>query len=163
MIPMQKFTLLRQAYVKSFLVSLVALFLFSCSNKEPDSPEAMVRKTIQNLEEAAEARSLKDFMQHVSPDYRDHRGETWKDVQRLIQLQYIRNQSIHIFSDITAITVEGNTATAEINVAMAARASDLESETLRLRADTHRFSVLFTRSEPSDQWLVSSVAWQRGW
>jgi hypothetical protein len=157
-------TMLLSGKTGRVLISLAAvLWLSACSSPPPESPEALVKKTLQELEEAAEARSLQAFMKHISPDYQDHRGDSWEDIQRLVQFQYIRNQNIHIYSNVTSLTIEGDMATAEVNVAMAARAADLQSQTSRLRADTHRFSVLLTPSESGDQWLVSSVSWQRGW
>jgi hypothetical protein len=122
-----------------------------------------VRNTLEALETAAQERSLSAFMEHISKDYSDHRGNTWKDIQRLVQFQYIRHTSIFIFSDITSLVVEADAAAVEINVTMAARASDLESSAARLRADNHQFSVLLKKSDDLERWLVSSVSWQQGW
>lgn len=146
----------------SLLLITLTLWSAGCGTPQADSPESAVRRTLENLEAAAERRSLTDFMQHISRDYQDHRGDQWADIQRLVQFQYIRHQSIHIYSDISELTIDGDIATAEVKVAMAARAQELDSAPARLRADTHQFSVLL-RDAGDNNWLVESVAWQRGW
>ena len=139
-----------------------ALVIGGCSSPDPLSPEQAVRTTLEQLEVAAESRSLSAFMEHVSEDYQDHKGYTWEDIQRLVQFEYIRNQSIHIFTDIKELQVNGDIATVELNAAMASRASDLEDVAGRLKADTHSLSLVLKQTEPQT-WKVESVSWQRGW
>ena len=139
-----------------------ACLLAACSGDPEKTPEQAVKDTLRALEVAAEGRTLSGFMEHISEEYEDHQGYTWDDIQRLVQFEYIRNQNIHIFTDIQQLEVDGDIATVELNAAMASRASDLENKAGRLRADTHRFSIILRRDAP-EVWKVESVSWQLGW
>lgn len=143
-----------------------AMFLTGCSAPAELSPEEQVRATITALEEAAEERSSSAFMQHISPEYADLDGRSWDDIQRIVQVQYIRNQNIHLFVDIAQLEVSGDTASVELSVFMAARAADLApnklANTLKsLRANSHHFSVVFAANASDGDWQVVSVAWRR--
>ncbi len=145
------------------LVLLLSLLLTACANESELTPEAAVKATLKAIEEAAEARTLSGFMSHVSEEYQDHEGNSWEDIQRLVQFEYIRNQNIHIFTNITRLDITENVATVELNVAMASTAAALENQSARLRADTHHFSLVLRGSNDQQTWMVESVAWRRGW
>ncbi|MEM8501431.1 MAG: hypothetical protein AAF542_25705 [Pseudomonadota bacterium] len=149
--------------MKNYLLPILfCIVLSACSESTVTTPEEQVKQTLEAIELAAEARSLKDFMQHISDDYADHQGNDKQAIRRLVQLQYIRNQKIHIFSTIRSLEVQDQIATVELSTAMAAREADLLDESTRLRADTHRFSIVL-REDDEASWLVESVSWQRGW
>lgn len=144
----------------TFFWVMLMLTLTAC-DKDNLSPQAQIKETIEKMELAAEARSLSSFMENVSKQYSDHEGNDYKAIARYVQLNYLRNQSINIFSHIQSIEVNGNTATAEVSVAMGGRGQDLSDEQGRLKADTMHFSILFTKQ--GQEWHVKSVSWRRGW
>ena len=150
-----------QTFLRSALFVLAALLLAACSSEPDVSPEQQVRDTLEAIEIAVEARSLSGIMEHVSDDYQDHRGQTKKDVARLMQLQIIRNQNITIFTRIKSIDIHDGIAGVELSSAMASRAIDLSIESNRLKADTAKFSLVLTKE--GNQWQVQSGSWQRGW
>lgn len=150
-----------QTFLRSALFVLAALLLAACSSEPDVSPEQQVRDTLEAIEIAVEARSLSGIMEHVSDDYQDHRGQTKKDVARLMQLQIIRNQNITIFTRIKSIDINDGIAGVELSSAMASRAIDLSIESNRLKADTAKFSLVLTKE--GNQWQVQSGSWQRGW
>lgn len=145
------------------ILILLSTWLTACSGDPENSPEKAVLDTLNAIEVAAEARSLSNFMQHISDDYRDHHGNLKQDIQRIVQFQYIRNQQIHILSDVKSLVIDGTQATAQVNVAMAARAVDLENPVRGLRARTYHFSVLLTSDDEQQEWHIASVAWKQGW
>ena len=145
------------------IYTLALLLIAACSSADPQSPEQRVRHTLELMEQAAEARSVSDFMQHVSDAYTDHQGLAKGDIERIIQLQYLRNQRIHILSQVTDLSVTGDLATVEIATAMASKASDLEGDFNLIKANTHRFSAVFRSPDQQQSWLLESVSWQRGW
>lgn len=161
--------LFRSARIRHWLACMVlvgAIVLKGCSAPAELSPEEQVRATISALEEAAEKRSLSAFMQHISPDYTDIEGRSWDDIQRMVQIQYIRNQNIHLFVDISQLEISGNTASVELSALMAARAADLATNKLantlkNLRANSHHFSVVLARQATGADWQVISVVWRR--
>jgi len=144
-----------------YYLAAALLCLTACSSEPRVSPEQQVRKTIASIESGIEARSLSAIMAHVCDDYQDHLGQTKKDVARIMQLQIIRNQNIHIFSRIKSIEIDQGTASVELSSAMASRAIDLSLESNRLKADTVKFSLLMEHT--GDDWQVCSGSWQQGW
>lgn len=152
---------------KTFLIfaAFCALLLNACSSSELESPEKQVRAVLVAIEEASEQRSLSGMMQHVSDGYIDHRGNTNKDIKRLLQIHLLRNQNISVFTRISSLEINSDvlpqTASVELSAAMAARGVDLSLESNRLKANTHRFSLVFTLED--DTWRISSASWQRGW
>lgn len=147
--------------MKRILFGFLLCFLQACSNQDPQSPEAQVRDTLTAIEVAAEERSLSDIMQHVSKNYRDHEGRALDDLKRTAQLYLLSNQKIHIFTRITSIEINDGLASVEVSAAMASTEAALADENSRLRADTHRFSLVLALE--GDDWLLTSASWQRGW
>jgi hypothetical protein len=151
--------ILRTFAIYGFAIALLS----ACGDSTPESPEARVKHTLELMEQAAEKRSLSDFMQHVSDSYKDHQGNTKADIRRLIQLQYLQHQNIYIFTSVQSLDVSENLATVEVSAAMAANEPQVESQQARLRADTHRFSIVLRSPDEQQTWLVDSVSWERGW
>lgn len=144
-----------------FLLAVIALLISACGSSDSRSPEQQIRNTIEAVELGAEARSMDAMTAHISEDYSDHQGQTISDIKRLIQLQFIRNQSINIFTLIRSIEIIDGVAAVELSAAMSSQAVDLSQEHNRQRADTYHFSILL--SQDDDQWVVDSVSWERGW
>ena len=140
---------------------LATIQLSACGSADPRSPEQQVRATLEAIELGVEARSMDAVTEHINKDYSDHQGHTIRDIKRLIQLQFIRNQSINIFTSIRSLELTDGVAAVELSAAMSSMAIDLSQESNRLRADTHHFSILL--SQQDDKWLVDSVSWARGW
>ncbi|MBL4671157.1 MAG: hypothetical protein JKX81_02765 [Arenicella sp.] len=145
----------------SCIVFATALTVVACSEQPSLSDEDKVRATLNAIEVAAEQRSLSSMLEHISSSYRDYEGNDYKKIQSIMQFQLIKNQSINIFSKIRELQIVGDAATVEMSVAMASRNVDLSSQSNRLRADTHRFSILLVREKQN--WKIQSVSWQRGW
>jgi len=143
--------------LKLLLCLFIALTFSACSSDEPLSDEAQVRAVLL----AAQERSLSNVMQHVSTKYSDSQANDFKAVQRLIQLQFLRNQNINIFSKVSELEVIDDAATVEMSLAMTSGKLDLSNESNRLRADTFRFSLLFMKE--NGEWRLKSASWQRGW
>jgi preprotein translocase subunit SecA len=151
-----------KAPVRMIIVILIGCFLLTACDRGPAlTEEDKVRATLDAFEVAAQERSLSAMVKHISPEYRDFEGNDFAKVKRLLQFQLIKNQSINIFSKVRELEVIGNAATVELSVAMASRGVDLSLEEGRLRADTHRFSILLKSN--NQEWKIRSVSWQRGW
>lgn len=151
-----------QKYSRFSSIVLLISLLVACSGSDPTSPEQRVKAVLEEIEVAAEQRSLSGFMRHISDSYTDHLGQSKDDIRRLIQLHYIKNQNIHIFSTVQSLSIDEDTASVEINAAMAATEAEIKSEQGRLRANTHRFSIVL-KTVDQQNWQVQSVSWERGW
>jgi len=147
--------------MKKLICIITWTLLSACSSQSPHSPEEQVRHTLAAIEAAAEERSLSDIMQYVSRNYRDHEGRSIDEIKRTAQIYLLSRQNIHIFTRISSIEIDDKLATVELSAAMAGTAAALASEELRLRADTHRFSLVLALEE--DNWRLTSASWQRGW
>ena len=147
--------------MKKIICIVAWILLAACSSQSPQSPEQRVKDTLASIELAVEERSLSDIMQHVSSNYRDHEGRSIQDIKRTAQVYLIGNQKIHIFTRINSIEIIDKLASVELSAAMAGTEAALASEEERLRADTHRFSLVFALED--DDWRLTSASWQRGW
>jgi hypothetical protein len=138
---------------------ILLLFLASCRS-EPDDPEAQIRALIAKAEKAAEekdARTLKDL---VSEKYSGANREKKRELVALVSYHLIRQQSIHLLTQVREITFpEPSVAEATVFVAMAGRMIKAFDDLARLRADIYR--VDFTAAEESKRdWKVTRVEWR---
>ncbi|MFT5574146.1 MAG: hypothetical protein ACI9FR_003083 [Cryomorphaceae bacterium] len=143
------------------LCAALLLVLYGCSGGQELSPEDQVKQVLSQIEQGVEARSMSAVMDHISADYRDHQGMTKEDLTRMVQMYFVRNQQINLFTRIRSIDISDGLASIELSAAMAAHGVNLSQDANRIRADTHKFSVLL--SDQNGTWVVSSVSWQRGW
>ena len=90
--------------IRAFLAGLFILSLNACSGP-PDSPEARVEAFVSAAVEAAEMRSLDFFKEHVAESYTDDHGLSKKELLRMLAGYYFRNQSIHVVSKITDLSI----------------------------------------------------------
>lgn len=144
------------------IIILSCLILVACAS-DPTSPEQQVRKSLLAMEAAAQERSMSGFMPYISDDYSDHQGNNKDALKRLLQLLFLRNQKINIFTFIKSIDINNGLAKVEISAAMTSRDVDLSQETNRLKADTQRFSITLSPNKNNEIWLVQSASWQQGW
>ncbi|HKE96264.1 MAG TPA: hypothetical protein VKB34_18285 [Povalibacter sp.] len=86
---------------KSILSLCCLVLLSACS--EPDSPEAQVRKAIDAMETAAEARDTSDVMEFVATDFRDAYGQGAAELETYLRGYFIANQSLHLLTRINRI------------------------------------------------------------
>jgi len=139
---------------------IVMSALVACAGNA-DSPEDQVRAAIKTMELAAEERSNSGVLDWVSENYNDHYGNDRQQLRKYIALQLLRNQNISIFTLIRSIEIVDGNAQVELSLATSGRELDLSNEANRLKADVYRISLIM--KQESDDWLVQSASWQRGW
>ena len=138
------------------------LVLVSCSS-DPTSPEQQVRNSLLAMETAAQERSMSDFMSYISDDYYDQQGNNKDSLKRLLRVLFLRNQKINIFYVVRSLEIKNGKAKADISAAMTSREVDLSQEKNRLKADTIRFTMTLLQNKNSDDWLIQTADWKRGW
>ena len=137
-------------------LGLVFLLLAGCG--EETTPETLLRSTLDQAQESAENRALGDLMMHISEEYQDEGGRSWKDVRALAQLQFIRNPKIHTFKRVTnLVLVDDRTATVTVLVALAGRPIDNASALSGLRADLMQFDL---ELEFNQRWQIIRADWR---
>ena len=141
------------------LIGLLVLLLPGCRG-ERTTPEAEVRAQISSAVSAAEQKNIGTLKDLISEKYADEQGQNKRAAERLLQLHFLRNQTVHLYAHIQSVRLpRPDHAQATVLVAMAgvpiASAQDLPL----LRADLHRFEIDFVRE--GKIWRVQRAAWQR--
>jgi hypothetical protein len=139
------------------LSTLLLTGLVGCGDSS--SPEAQVRATIAAIEEAAEARDIRDVMEHVSDQFRDGYGRDGKELSGYVRGYFIANQSIHLLSRIESIEFPTQEeARAKVTVGMVGREA-ADSNAWNLAAEIHDFDV--TLMLENGEWKVTHAKWGR--
>lgn len=139
-----------------FLIVYLAA-LAACSSS--DSPEQQVRRVIEDMELAAEARDVGGLIEHVATEYRDANGQDRTALSRMVHGYFIANQSIHLLSRIEQLDfIADDEARAIVRVGMAGREAEADGN-WDLAVDLHRFEVAFRRY--GDEWKVSHADWSQ--
>jgi hypothetical protein len=89
------------------VVAFAAAVVAGCGTSDP---EAEIRALLAAAEEAAEARDVGFFRDHVGAGYRDSRGQDRAELVRLLQGYFIANQRIEIVSRVDEVALEGSDA-----------------------------------------------------
>ncbi len=129
---------------------LACLALLACANS--DSPETQVRRAIDAMEQAAEARDVGDLMDHVADDFRDSYGQDRDQLRRYIQGYFIANQSVHLLVRVDEIEVPApDEALVRMTVGMVGREADA-ANAWNLAADIQDFEI--TMRKDGGDWKV---------
>ncbi len=104
----------------AFLASCV-LVLAACG-PEPGTPEEQIRSLIALGEQAAEERDVGDLADLVAEYYADRHGHDKTRLLQTVRIYFVRNQSIHLITDIKTIEFPTDRrAAVTMTVAMAGR------------------------------------------
>ena len=144
-----------------YISILLIIFLSACSDK-PEDPKSLIETVIDEVEAAAEKRSVTVIKEHVSKDYKDkHHGNRQRLMRSLI-VYFQRNKHIHLFTRIRNIEISQQNnleANASVNVAMTGTQVDSAEKLLMLKADVFRFNVDLLNID--DQWVITGAEWRR--
>jgi hypothetical protein len=138
-------------------VVLILSTLLACGGPD-QSPEMQIKSLISQAEQAAESRDISVFKNITADDYQDRRGLHRREVLRIVQGEFLRNQEIHLLSLVRSLTIKGDSAHARVLVAMAGQPIESPGALLKMRARLMRFEIDFALE--GDEWQVLSVDWQ---
>ncbi len=145
-----------------FLICCLSLFIPGCSEKPPIDKKTHLLNTLASMETAIEAKSLDDFFEYVSEDFKSaQRGWNKKDAERLLRLRLMRQKSVHIHQAIKRIDwLDDGVEQAEVEVVVAMAGTDFSlTELPSFRGDMVKFIVTFRLIE--DEYLVTQTEWNR--
>lgn len=139
-------------------VLVLGVMLHACGGPE-QSPEALIRALVAEIEQAAEDRDIAVFKDHVSDDYQDGQGYDRQTVLRIVQGVFLRNQDIHLLSIVRDLKIDGSSANASVLVAMAGSPIESAQSLVNIRADLMRFDVELALE--GNEWRARAVDWRR--
>jgi hypothetical protein len=142
------------------LLPLLVLLLAGCGGQQ-DNPEAQLRAAIAEVEQAVEARSLKQAAAYISPDYRDGRGYDRRADTRLLLGYLHRHRNIHLLTRISELQLaaDGGSAVVQLYVAMTGVPVESMESLVNIHADLYRFDLQFKVGD--EGWQVTRATWQR--
>lgn len=133
--------------------SLVAVLLVACGD-ERSAPEEEIRAWVETMHQAAEAKDRRTIVERISEDYVDGRGNSRDDVENIIRVMFLRQNTIVLFPSIDSIEViEGTFANVDVTVGMAGT----NQSALGLSADAYRFELELERGD--SDWSLISARW----
>lgn len=137
----------------SRLLALLLVLAITVGCSDPDSPETQVRRTLDSMEAAAEARDAGDLMEFIAADFRDGYGRGGDELRRYMQGYFIANQSIHLLTRINSLEFpHPEEARLHVTVGMAGREADA-ANAWDVATDLQDFEV--TMRKQKDEWKVS--------
>ena len=141
-------------------MALVALAALGGCSRKPKDREARVREAVAALERAAEEKDLGAVKEALVEDFRSDDGRGRKDLIAMLQMHFLRQQTVHVAQRVDAVTfpMEGH---AEAKVTAAVAGTEIPSlEALAgVRADVFQFTFRFI--EDGDGWLLAGANWRR--
>lgn len=143
---------MRTAFLTALLTVLLALT--ACS-RDPDDPETQIRAVIAAAEEAAEDRSTRRLMHHVSENYSDQSGRDYDGLRDLVRIYLLRHQNPRILTRIRSVElITAVRAEVELLAGMA------DTGAGRLRADAYEITLSLDLEEDGE-WRVIRAQWRR--
>jgi hypothetical protein len=135
-------------------LALVACGAAGCRRRRPP-PEEQIRRALAEAEAAAGEKDLSRLKRFVSAQYRDAEQNDRAAVLGILQLQFLRYPTIHLFTKVAAVDVisprEGR---ATLFAAMASVPIRAPDELPRLAADLYRFDLDMRDEEGDGAWVV---------
>jgi hypothetical protein len=123
------------------------------------TPEAQLRAAIVQAQQAAEKKEISVLRGLVSEQYRDEQGQDKRAVEGLLRVYFLRNESIHVFTRIRAVTLATqDQARVEVFVALAGQPVKDAQELGALRANLYRFDFNFAKE--GEHWRVRRADWR---
>jgi hypothetical protein len=146
--------------VQGLALLLVFALLASCGG-DPETPEARIGALIDSMEQAVEARAVKQAAGMLHGQYKDDRHPDRSAAIRTLAAYLRRHSSIHLFSLVDSIDVspDGTAATAVVYVAMSGVAIDSVETLATVRADLYRFDLDLNLGD--GDWRILRSRWRR--
>jgi hypothetical protein len=106
----------RRAAVIVLLVALAAAVLLYLRWRAGEA--AQVRRTIEVMRQAGEAKDAERFMSYLSPSYRDHLGFQYELVARLVEIVTRGPEKYRVTLRGLRVSVKGKSAVARMNASV---------------------------------------------
>jgi hypothetical protein len=140
------------------LAPFALVLALGCAGDEP-TPEEQVRRVLDAVQAAAEARDVGALKDQLSPSYKDAQGNDRRTVLGMATGHFMRNKSVYVLARVSSVEIpEPGFARAEALVALAGTPISDAAALPGLHADLYRFDVRLR--DERGTWRVVSAAWQ---
>ena len=133
---------------------LRVLAIFACCGGDVTGPEEQVRAWVRAMHEAAEEKARGDIVDGISPAYVDARGNSRDDIDKLLRVYVLRQNTVTLLSNIDEVNVIGGTA-AEVSITVGMAGTN--DSALGISANAYRFELELELD--GDDWLLISARW----
>jgi len=143
-------------------IIFISALLTACSSEPELDKKTQLLNTLQAMETAIEAKSLDDFFDYISDDFKSvQRGWSKKDAQRLLRIRLMRNKNVYVHQAIKRIEwLDDGDNQVEVEVVVAVAGTDFSlSDLPKLRGDMVKFIVTFKLID--GDYLVTQTEWNR--
>jgi len=139
---------------RTLCVLTVALAVLAACGEPASEPEAELRAWVATGVESAENKKRRDVMSMISPAYADARGNEKSDIENMLRVYFLRQNSIALLPKINEITIYDDTAASvDVTVGLAGTNDGV----LGFSADAYRFELELTKD--GDEWQLISARW----
>jgi hypothetical protein len=122
------------------------------------SDEERIRELVAEAGAAAQEKRLDDLAALVADDYADRRGRNKRAALGTVGAYLSQAGPVFVFTRTNTVRVDGDRATAELAVAVAATPVSALKDLGRVRADLFRVELSLRRDGRS--WLVTAAEWE---
>ena len=136
----------------AFLVILAATA--GCGGADASDPEAEIRAWIDAMETHAEAKERRDIVDNISDVYADGRGNRRDDINNILRVYFLRQNSIALLTSIDEIRLLGDDA-AEVSLTVGMAGT--QNSGLGFSADRYDFELELEND--GDNWRLVSARW----
>lgn len=137
----------------AIVIATLCAALGACSRPASD-PEAALREWLASAETAAEEKDRGELMALISESYMDSRGNDRDQVNDILRLYFLRQESIALITGIDEVSLIGDTAAlVRLTVGMAGTSN----RALGISADAYRFELELESHD--DEWLLIGARW----
>ncbi len=137
---------------------LILALLFCCGltacGDPPTPPEEAIRAWVAEGQRLAEEKDRNGMMDLISPAYVDSRGNEQADIENMLRIYFLRQNSIQLLVNIGDIRIFGDDA-AELDLTIGMAATN--DGTFGFSADAYSFEMELLRD--GDDWLLVSAQW----
>lgn len=137
------------------MLFVVLIYLGACSDSVT-APEQEIRAWLEQGQEAVEAKRRRELAAMVSPAYADGRGKDRDDLETMLRIYFLRQNTISLVTSIEDIRVFGDSAA---EVEMTVGMGGTNDGALGFSASAYRFSLELQRDD--DDWKLISAMWGR--
>lgn len=137
----------------AIVIATLCVALSACSQSVSD-PEAALREWLASAETAAEEKDRGELMSLISESYMDSRGNDYDQINDILRLYFLRQDSIGLITGIDDVSLIGETAAlVRVTVGMAGT----RNRVLGINADAYRFELELESHD--DEWLLIGARW----